>query len=435
MICKNCGALIDDDVKFCTSCGEKVEAPAPEIQDADTPLYEKIDFDTDTDSTSKAKSNIRKPSSFVLRVLLVVVVAVAIIGGMIVHSVNSKVNFDGYIKDTINATGISGYGTIDYNSAVDYEKLSQDLGDSKVESQYDYETETEIGPAGVMATHVYVDVNKFENLSNGDVVKVKITVNYKKINKMGFKKKLVGKKTYETELTVQGLEDALVINPFDAVTNVVYDYTEDWNQERIVYNPDYKQTLGDRYVALVDDGNGIGVKDPAGNILFNITFYVDQVKEGSTSDKVYVNVEQELDQFLEEYGVVIGEASKEVDKVEINYCTDAQSFSGEIDNWITDVKARASLDAGTNAQCTYVGTYFCTNEYGENAVYFLFHKVSEYDNYYKAYKLSNIKCDNNGKLYYEEEFEDLWSRWEKVAFFETDIKGNWNIAVKLKITH
>ena len=41
MICKNCGEFLDDNVKFCTSCGAKQGAPAaaPSNQE-DIPVYE-----------------------------------------------------------------------------------------------------------------------------------------------------------------------------------------------------------------------------------------------------------------------------------------------------------------------------------------------------------------------------------------------------------
>ncbi len=362
------------------------------------------------------------------KVIAIVGVVVAVIIVVCCVSKSSKISVKDYINDEIKFYGCNGYATVSTNDVFNYSLLEQDLGPAQVvtwddDPVYDF-------------IDVRFDVQ--DNLSNGDVVKATITVNCDSINNFKFAKKLTGKKEYVKKYKVKGLEDAVEINPFEIVKNVVVDKTSGSCSFEMdnTYNKEF-----DGFYAHYYDNGDLQIVDSQGEEIAVITYKYDSGTLESTN-KVTITTDCNQDKYSE-YGIIINPISKEVEPITCDYLTKGDALS------VTDfntLKERAIEEFNeVHPDSKYIKAYFGYDKSGNgngsfwssgyyNQVKYLFSYNESGNTVYQCLSFYDVKLLSNGALLNPETLEaSIGSDSESIEELESNQKERWQFFSNLSV--
>lgn len=185
--CKNCGANLEENVKFCPKCGENVEREKKEMNV----------------KSEKVVGTEKKGFAHMKAVVIIGVIVVIIIAGGIFLKTRPKViDLNNYLN--CKTSGYDGWGQV--NVSLKEEKLAKDIYRqmNKKKSRFDEETLCDY-----LDFNIDVDVSKSEELSNGD--KVKVTYEFKEDDLKDYGIKLKGK---EKTIQIKDLEKVKKVDIF-----------------------------------------------------------------------------------------------------------------------------------------------------------------------------------------------------------------------------
>lgn len=301
MFCKNCGTEISENERFCSFCGKEIPENAiankgnvkviknvPPASAAtnngvgSSGVAQTVKTNPKTSEPSPiAKEPTNKPSvkpqqkavkqkgtgkakAIVASLLLVILV---IVGAVIAINKAHTINFSKYIYDELQISGYDGYGEINENSILDWESFLNDIGRTSYEAANQY---------GSVDECFYVNFDSpdspNERLSNGDIVEVRIAVNYKKFNSYDFDKTLKGDKEYTLKYEVKGLTEQTTVDPFKAVESVDFKF----DKYTINYNESYSENIGEYklYFRKNGDYNYLIIKNTSGDSIGDVEYRV-----------------------------------------------------------------------------------------------------------------------------------------------------------------
>lgn len=256
--------------------------------------------------------NSKKVKTIIISILAAVLV---ITGVIVVINIATSINFSKYIYDDIQVSGYNGYAHISETNIIDIESLIDDLGRTYFEAVSEYVD---------IEKYFYVDISETNNLENGDIVDVKIVINYKKINSYDFDKKLKGKKEYNLKYEVKGLTEQTAIDPFKVIDSVDYKFYD----RKINYNESYEETIDGFHLFFSDeyDKNKLVITDASGEAVASISYSV----YGTDNENVAsVCISEDNVRSLASSGIVFTEIIKNFTLREWKDVTSVSEISGE----------------------------------------------------------------------------------------------------------
>lgn len=258
----------------------------------------------------------------------VVIIALAAIIAIIVN-VTTKVSLKDYITDDIVYNGINGYGFVEADEVIDEESLTNaiiggawDLEAVNNEEYWEYSF-SEIGD--------YLEYAWSENngaLSNGDTVTLTVSIDKEGMkNNPFYKKKLSGKDTQTFKFKVDGLEDGVAIDVFDAVDYFylnttgfdIYDYT----------------VLKEDYVKEYSEGITVRVENDRikvyGDDFYSFTVDIEPITDNydEKTEKLKLGIDCESTKYIEN-GLVLAPSVKEFDVEVISWVDDGNISTDDI---------------------------------------------------------------------------------------------------------
>lgn len=390
MFCIECGKEIDEGSDFCTNCGAKGGREVSEGIPITVPK-----------AISFVKAKGRKPINKKYAGIIGGAVGILIILIIIISVMSGRVSADKYINDEIEFYGYNGFATVSVDEVYDYDALINDLGKN------DYaDTKSQIlnsivekGSDFLTKELITIEFDKSENLNNGDEITATIKINYATINAMKFDKKLVGKDVFEKTYTVSGLEETVVIDPFEIIASVDFDLVD--RTASINYNNEYNKTFGEysvRYIQSEYSTPELEIIDADKNTITHIYYNTDSDAYSSTK-KITVNAEIESEDYADR-GIVISPIVKEYKPLTCDYLTNADDIKQED---FEKLKERAVSEIN-NKDGKLLKTYFLYDKNGTqrnntfNEIVFVY----AYNNFF-GYNVSdisvkNVKIDNNKDL-------------------------------------
>ena len=321
MICKNCGNEISENSAFCSGCGKPVEA---ETQQAATPATQKESIintealknqvKTTMDKASVDKAKIKKLAPVAIGALAILFLVAAII-----INATSKVSVKKFIAEDVPYTGINGYGTVEVEDVLDFDGLHSALIAGSV-TEEDLENE-EFWEYALYHTVDYIEYEWSENngtLSNGDTVTLTLTIDKEGIkNNPLYKKKISGGEEQSFKFKVEGLEDGVVIDVFDAVECCYYDETKDNDEYILKIKDDYTREYEKGITVVCEESDSLTVY---GDDFYSFTVPVrlasDKVSDKAASTKVVLGCEQT--EYVD-LGIVFKETEKAIAVKHLSY--------------------------------------------------------------------------------------------------------------------
>lgn len=223
----SCGNVLNPGAKFCPKCGNKVgDAPAAVSSLDDTAAVPAIPNSAAPNFTQAAPAAavgtaVKKPVNKKTVAIIGAVSAVVIIGiiiAIVIANLPPKINLNDYIK--IEYDGYNGYGRID--TSFDTDKFRADW-EGKLKFTGDISTmgtylDSYTNPVDVVLYNVKYSysVDKYSNLSNGDVVHLKWDLGLTKEYIQNYIK--VDINDSEMEINISDLKEITSFDPFDSFT-------------------------------------------------------------------------------------------------------------------------------------------------------------------------------------------------------------------------
>ncbi len=397
MICKNCEKEILNDAAFCSGCGKPVEA---EVQQSEPPVIQKESIintealkkqvKTTMDKTSIDENKIKKLVPIGIGVLAALFLVVAII-----INATSKVSVKNYISKEFTYAGINGYGTVEVEDVLDFDGLHNALVAGSVsESDANNEEFWEYA-----FTHIvdYIEFEWSENngtLSNGDTVTLTLTIDIDGIkNNPLYKKKISGKEKQSFKFKVEGLEDGIVLDIFDAIECCYYDETENIDEYILHIKDDYSREYENGITVVCEESDSLTVY---GDDFYSFTVPVrlasDKVSDKAASTKVVLGCEQT--EYVD-LGIVFKETEKAITVKHLSYVK-SNIFDKETLKILQDRAiefAKEKID--TTKYSLYKAELYVGGEL-DNQVLAYFFKGS--DGFY-VINYEDMKCNSENKLY------------------------------------
>lgn len=383
MFCEKCGEQVNNDVKFCPNCGVSMYNSNP----TNNTKKQKITF---VEKIKKAKLPII--ISTILLIILIVVIS-------IIAFFNERISVDKYINyENITVTGYNGYGTMDYENLIDYDRLANDLGDYKFEGHWLNDEVALDGIDEFLKNNIVIsisDAEKDKHWSNNDEYAVKIKINYDYINKYNFDKKLVGSKDgYSKSFTITGLKEPLKIDPFEMIKSVNYDLTNSGTE--IIFDKKYEKIYDNYKVKYKEEnyGNYFVVIDPDGNEIIETEFSCFPYDYESENKKT-LTVNALPSNFLDDYGIIMP-SEKEYKPTEIDFLTDVSKLSKKDYDAIKEQATQYVKDS-EKSDSKYVTSFFISSEYSmhHNGIVFVYSDSINGNTQYKYLAYDNIKIDRS----------------------------------------
>ena len=323
MYCVKCGCKLDDDAVFCTECGTRVAELKETIQESelvvkkDTTTHVESSTSTekieklDTTSSTSTKTLSGKDKKFIT-IGLVGLIAVAIIA--VILNRKPSINLNDYI--TVEASGYNTFGKA--NIVFDSESFLNDfeaISSAKEEPEPEYEDGSfeefmygmselmnEAQTDSIIGGDINWEVNKTENLSNGDVVELKWNCNDEHI------KEKYGciLKYKDISYKVDNLDEIKLIDPFEGIKVKLE-----------------QGTLANYFVVIKNNSNDIYSK---------LEYSIDNKPDVKIGDSINITVESDKDMFIREYGVSWNESTMSYTITEEDFKDAKADETEELDN-------------------------------------------------------------------------------------------------------
>ena len=312
---------------------------------------------------------------------------------------NSRLSIDDYIAESISFRGANGYATVETlkNKVVDIDALVYDLGITSTDIS------AILGAEYLLEKYISVEYEGGEapsNLKNGDTVKYVITVDYDNINNGSFSKKLKGKKTINKTYTVDGLEDVIEINPFDAVEKVIVTNYYGSYISKLQFNEkinDYDIET-QKYYSL---GCNIRVDE---NIVLYVNFELPNIDSIQAGDKITIKLKENVDTYINN-GFLFTKDSQEFAVLtagDLMSVKDISKASYDKLKALFEEKAQSQSDG----EYTFIDMYFYSDEgiyssYVSNkicALYKFKHDAVGSSDVYIPFTIDNPQIASDGEL-------------------------------------
>ncbi len=222
-VCGKCGREVKDDAIFCTYCGVNIAESNQVAQEKEERPYSVVG-----QSNSRVQSKVEpiiqklKTNKKIVVLIMAVVVIIAVLISVLVTINNKKkrtINIEDYL--TVSFEGYEGYGTAYVYKDSDglTEAINQVL-EIDVDDDYDdddypswediYNSLSTYGSTYELLYSIDVELDREENLSNGDIVTATITYDKDVADEYGLI--LTGE---QVEFEVKGLEKLVELDPFE----------------------------------------------------------------------------------------------------------------------------------------------------------------------------------------------------------------------------
>lgn len=181
-----------------------------------------------TDTTSAGATVIKKVGKKLAMKIGAGVAAAAVTatGVATVATMDNTVEADDYIQEVIYCEGFDGYGAFpDLDNVVNVAELEKRLCGDSIDEYYSYCERTNTK----MEDYIDIDASLLQDgeLSNGDVIEFKVSIDYGAINNMdGTDKELKGEAFYTFNCTVQGLKELVKIDLLSIISSIGIDTTK-----------------------------------------------------------------------------------------------------------------------------------------------------------------------------------------------------------------
>ncbi len=361
MKCKNCGAEIPVDSKFCPQCGVTITEPedADSVSVTESEQIEDIEFEDEsvpgiTEERQKTQEEPKKKSIPKPILIVGIIAAIAIVAVIAVLSGQPKtVNLNKYI--VFETTGYDGYGTV--RAYLDTDSLQADYGGklklSDNAKNYFGDVLDDDDCVELIDEAVSVSLSESSKLSNGQ--EITYTININEVEAAFVSNELSAKDgTYK----VSGLQ---------AVTT-----TDVFNDLTVTFNG----VNGHGTVNLEYSGEGLDMD----------SFIESAFNELSNGDIVTITVDDDsIPRMAAATGCVPSETSKEYTVANLgSFVTDTSEIPDEafnemlskcekvIDNWFEE-----NSDEHTLYSYTYLGNYLRVSDeyesyFANNRIYFVY---------------------------------------------------------------
>lgn len=332
MTCKNCGAELKPNAKFCAKCGTPVNGEARETAPSQAPAL-----------GSKAMSlagSLKKSGKLYPALGIAAVVLAALIYFFFIRK--PTINLNEYLK-----ISYSGFDTVGMAEIVlDEESLINEYGKKEAMKG---ENDSRIYD---LFSYIYFQADKTEGLANGDTV----TVTWE-VDEEGAKEDTGFKLTYEdVESTVEGLKPVPSVDPFQGIS-VVYEGT-------------------------APNGRAEIEKSDMGGISGMLRYSLDKAENLSNGDVVTVRIEGDAQEIrtdcIEQFGMAPSTLEKEytvegLPHYPAQFSEISEDALEEMKRQAEDViTARTASDYGEEVSLqgmTYAGAYFLTVKEGHDSRY------------------------------------------------------------------
>jgi hypothetical protein len=290
MICPKCNQETDNNGRFCEHCGAQIVQPAAGQQ---TPVMQQ---------PSKQKKPLDK--RIIAAAAAVVVVLILVI--VLVKTHKTTIDLQDYT--TVTFDGYDNYG--DANLEFDYDRLMEDFADasgfddvSDIDSLSDIASETDASDYAAMINlfdKLSYELDKTDGLKNGDTVTVSYTFDNDTAKQFGVKFK-----GDALEFTVAGLEEIREVDPFENLS------------------VEFSGTSPNARVTCQNNSTEEG--------LSSLNFQAEPSSGLTIGDKVTVTIQYDEDSFIQQYGCILKETTKEYTCENVDsYLTKASDLDSDV---------------------------------------------------------------------------------------------------------
>lgn len=355
MFCASCGTENADGVKFCKGCGK----PLGNAGDTSRSVSQgQPSAGAGSFSVPKVENAGGKTKSLPVKAIAGIIAAVAVIIAIVVFvgKAGSTINLNDYV--VIEASGYDGYGTIYAN--IDWPAIQQKYGDKiKFTSAAKKEAGDMISmmqPIDELNAGVYIQLNKTNGLSNGEVV------NYTwNINEEISKYVNCNLKYEDSSYTVSGLT---AVGKFDAFAGLEVTFSGVAPNGKLDFI--YTGSELGSYNFYFDKTNGLNNGDTVKATLNNVNMETLAMNLG----KVPESMEKEYTvEGLQEYVsnlAEIDDVSRETMKQQAKDVFDAYIAN----SWTDEGEKKEKLES-----FTYIGDYFLTAKNSDNSTNNMLYQV------------------------------------------------------------
>lgn len=388
MYCKNCGKEINSGDAFCGSCGQPVQSTENVIVNAQEIKQENVTTKAPKTISIK-KDTIKKWGPVVGAVAVALIIVIAIIVNL-----TTKVSLEDYVAEEISFGGINGYGYVDTSDVIDYSRLQDELiGEFKgTESMYN-EDYWEYSFATVNDYIEYTWDALNGSLSNGDIIVLTVSIDKTgmKENKF-FQKKISGKETQFFYFEVQGLEEGVAIDVFDAVEEVVFDTTKTNYKLNFYLKDNYEKSYDNNITVKVEYGSVVVYGDDFRSFSVDLNTVTDNINEKTKSTKLEIDCDPTD---YVEYGLVISPSEKEFDLSILSYVEDGKLQKNDVLELKTSADELASeLFDITKFKFDNVCYYECDGYNFKNALVFYY---TDGQKFYPL-RFEEVKVNQKGEI-------------------------------------
>ena len=408
MYCKNCGKEINNGDAFCGSCGQPVQS-TENVQGEKQEIVTK----KSTKTISIKKETIKKFAPIVSAVAVALIIVIAIIVNL-----TTKVSLDDYVVEEISYIGIDGYGYVDTTDVIDYSALENEIiGEfNGSESMYN----EDYWEYSFSSVNDYIDYSWSENngtLSNGDTVVLTVTIDKSgmKSNKF-FKKKISGRETQTFEYEVQGLEEGVVIDVFDAVSGIAYDTNS--SNISIHLKDDYEKTYDNNITVKVENDRIRVYGDDFYSFSIGVETVTDNINENTKTTKLSIDCEPT--EYVD-YGLVINPEEKEFSLTVLSSIKDGNIKAQDIKTLKSNADALAKNLFDTSIyKFSKAVFYNCDSYYTRNTLVFYYTDGKQY----YALRYDDMKKDQNGNVFASKDITAEYSKsWAGSIFLFNSIEA------------
>ena len=369
-------------------------------------------------------------AGLIIGIIAGVVVIAGIIAAILLFSKKKAPDVTVNLNDYI-VVEFTGYDTLGEAEAyIDYDQLRTDFADKLVWTGKKKQQPTDKLPIDYLVDNVYVMLDNYYDLSNGDTIEVTVYdyfSSYEESYPDAYANNAVIQYTDE-KITVQGLKEAETFDPFEGAVITFTgkegdsDMTYEWRSDLAVMN--------DLYITYDFDAwtlhNGDVVK-----------FYIYGYDEYSAS---YLIGQYGMIPSRTEYEVTVSGLSTE------HYITDTAEIPTEVveglksayQSWAQSDWGNLSAYGLSLKNITYLGYTYCTLKEGsydidQNAIYAKFQVEVNYTNpsnqpatftYYTYANISDLYVNADGSItFWEGTYDDFYGP-SSSSFFQVDLNNN-----------